>query len=113
MPVTGAKGGTRNASPQGLHDVSVDRRAEGLQGPRAVLEDRVVEGAQVEPRTEPRLRAGAKAPDLELADLVGERLSRPGDVAVHLVHDVVLREGRVREHEVDRLVPGPALRVHP
>src|SRR5438093_6160594 len=107
-----ARRAPRNASPQGPRDVSIDRRAEGLEGHRAVLEDRVVEGAQVEPRTEPRLRVGAKAPDLELADLVGERLSRPGDVAVHLVHDVVLREGGVREHELDRLVPGPALRVH-
>src|SRR2546429_1114787 len=94
----------QNASPQRLHDVSVDRRAEGLQGHRAVLEDRVVEGAKIEPRTEPLFRVGAEPPDLELADLVGERLSRPGDVAVHLVYDVVLREGRILDIEIDRLI---------
>ncbi len=49
---------------------------------------------------------------LELAELVGQRLAGVADVSVHLVGDVVLAEGRVLDHEVDRPLPRPAQRVH-
>src|SRR5258708_11171755 len=44
-------------------------------------------------------RVGAQLLDLHLAYLVGQRLSRPGNVAVDFVHDVQLRLGSV-VHEV-------------
>ena len=48
---------------------------------------------------EPRPGLVAEPEDLELAELVGERLARPDDVAIDLVLDVVGAEGRVLEHE--------------
>jgi hypothetical protein len=41
-----------------------------------------VEGAQIERRTERRFGALAQFDDLQLADLVGERLPWPGNIAV-------------------------------
>ena len=48
--------------------------------------------------------------DLQLAELVGERLARPGDVAVDLGLDLVERQRGVRGHVVDRLLARPAHR---
>ena len=49
--------------------------------------------------------------DLELTDLIGQRLSRHHDVAVDLVDDVVLRLGCVVLEEIDGLLPRPSLVV--
>ena len=60
-----------------------------------------------------RSRASARSrEDLQLAELVGQRLAGPADVSVDLVRDVVLAQRRVLGHEVDGLLPGPAQRVH-
>src|SRR4051812_42604781 len=79
-----------------LHALPEDRERD-----RARVEHSVVEAREVEARAELRACLGAELHDLELADLVSERLSRPHDVAVHLVRDVVLGEERVRDHEID------------
>ena len=57
-------------------------------------------------------RLAAQLLDLQLADLVRQRLARPGDVAVDLVDDVELGLRRVRLEVVDRLLPRPVLVVH-
>src|SRR5207244_4787795 len=55
----------------------------------------VVERADVEPRAEGGGRRVAQLAELQLADLVGERLAGIHDVAVHLDDDVLLRLGGV------------------
>jgi len=70
-----------------------------------------VELAQVELRSEPGRRPRAQLLDAQLADLVGERLPGPGDVAIDLVDDVVLALRGVRLEELDRLLARPALVV--
>ena len=72
-----------------------------------------MEGPDVEATAEARLGIGPQASDLELADLVGQRLARPDQVSVHLVGDVVDRERAVLGHELDRLRARPAQGVHP
>ena len=71
-----------------------------------------MERPDVEAAAEPGPGLVAQPSDLELADLVGEGLARPGDVAVDLVDDVVLGQGGVVEHEVDRPLARPAEGVH-
>ena len=79
----------------------------------AAAEHDVVESPDVELPAEILRRPGAQLLDLELADLVGQRLARPGDVAVDLVRDVELGLGGIGLEEIDRLLPGPALVMHP
>ncbi len=71
-----------------------------------------MEFADVEPGTQRRARVGPQPEHLELADLVGEGLAGPHDVAVDLVGDVVGCQRGVLGHEVDRLPARPAERVH-
>ena len=75
------------------------------------VEHLVVEGADVELVAERFLRAGAELEDLELADLVGQSLAGPGDVAVDLGLDAGLVDVRVVVEVVDHLLAGPALGV--
>ena len=57
------------------------------------------------------LGAVAQLADLELAELVAERLGGPGDVAVGLGLDGGLVDGAGLAEEVDDLVAAPALGV--
>ncbi len=50
--------------------------------------------------------------DFELADFVGERLARPGNVAVNLAGGVVFGGGDVGQKIVDGLLSSPVLVVH-
>ena len=81
-------------------------------GKRAAAEELVVEGAHVEPVAQRLLGLGAQRLDPELADLVRQRLARPGDVAVDLVVDVEIALAGVLLEVVDRLVARPLERVH-
>src|SRR5688572_3051407 len=85
-----------------LGDPGIDVALQHRQRQRARAEHHVVEGADVEALAELGGRARAQLLDLQLADLVGQRLARPGDVAVDLVDDVVLGLGRVGLEELDR-----------
>ena len=67
--------------------------------------------ADVEPAAERRPGRVAEPQDLELAELVGQRLAGHREVAVDLVGDVVLGERGVLDHERDRPVAAPAHRV--
>src|SRR6185436_8558156 len=86
-----------------LHDGAQDGQRQG-----ALLEDGVVEAPDVEAVPLALARLRSQPQDLELAELVGQRLTGVADVSVHLVGDVVLAERGVLDHEVDRLLPGPA-----
>ena len=66
-----------------------------------------MEGADLEFGPQCRLRLGPRLQDRHLAQIVGERLGRPGDVAVDLGADLVLGERRVVPQVGDRPVPGP------
>ena len=81
----------------------LDDLAQHGEWQRSAVQHRVVERTDVEAFSLPLTRLGAKTQQLHLADLVGERLGRPGDVSVHLVGDVVLAESSVLGHERDRL----------
>src|SRR5665811_2251564 len=89
----------------GQHDVGEDG-----QGQLAVPEHVVVEAPDVEGGTFPTLPLPAQALDLAPPGHVGERLARPGDVAIGLAGGV----GRVdagRDHRLERLLAAPAERV--
>ena len=74
-------------------------------------EHRVMEAAQVELGAQLLLRPRPQLADLELAQLVGQRLAGVGDVAVDLGVDIGVGQGRIVLHEGDRLLLGPALGV--
>src|SRR5690606_26312876 len=94
-----------------LPDPGVHAALEHVERQRTGTEQVIVEGADVEPLAEPRLGTGPELADLQLPDLVRERLARVADVAVDLVHDVELGLRGVVEKEIDGLLPRPALRV--
>src|SRR5579871_2803957 len=71
-------------------DEAIDARLEHRQRHRAELEHGVVEGADIEPIAERLLGALASLDDGALAKVVGQRLPRPCDVAIHLGADLVL-----------------------
>src|SRR5690606_13073322 len=74
-------------------------------------EDGVVEALLVETRAQLAFGFRAQVAQRAIADVVGQRLARPGDVTVDLVLDVELRQCRVAGQVVDRLLPRPALRM--
>ena len=57
------------------------------------------------------LGLGPQLEDLELADLVGERLAGNGDVALDLGDHLGLAHAAIVEHVADRLLAGPTLGV--
>lgn len=84
---------------------------EEVKGEGAGEEEGVVEGADVKAGAMGGFGAGAEVADFELADLVGEGLAGPGDVAVHFGDDVELGLGAVGEEVIDGLLSGPFLMV--
>ena len=48
---------------------------------------------------------------MQLADFVRQGLARPGDVAVDFGTHLVQRQGRIRRHELERLLAAPAFGV--
>ena len=65
-------------------DIRVDLLFEEIERQRAVPEHDVVEFPDVEARAQRLLGLAAQFFDLQLAELVRERLSRPGDIAIDL-----------------------------
>src|SRR5579862_462889 len=93
-------------------DEALDARLEHRQRYRAELEHGVVEGADIEAITECLLGALASLDDGALAEVVGQRLPRPCDVAIHLGADLVLGERGVLTQVSERLLTRPALRMN-
>src|SRR6185369_7381560 len=79
-------------------DPAVDLLLENRQRKRAGVEHLRMIFSDVELRPKRRLRLVAKLGDLQLADLVGQRLTRNGDVAFNLGRGVGLRFPRMVEH---------------
>jgi hypothetical protein len=71
-----------------------------------------VEAAQVETRTQRRFRALAQLDDLQFADLVGERLARPGNIAIDFGANLVHRQCGVRRPEIAGPPRASSHRVH-
>jgi hypothetical protein len=65
-------------------DPAVDLRFQHGERHRALAEQPIVKAAQVELCTEPLLGTASQRKQSLLADLVGKRLTRPGDIAVDL-----------------------------
>ncbi len=78
-----------------------------------MTQDPIVESTHVECLPEPRNRGGAELLELELAELVCERLSGRHDVPVDLDHDVMLGLPGVLAEELDGAFAAPTQRVHP
>ena len=111
---TGA-GGANRGSDQCPVAFPLNLFHELLQHPERHRPERqqpVVEGTEVEGGTGASAGLLPDLPDLQLADLVGQGLAGPGDVAVDLVLDLVAGERRVLLHVLDGLGPAPALVVH-
>src|SRR5438093_6253382 len=98
-----AQGTERSGNGRRKAQVAGNSLPEGPERQGAVAQHRIVEGADVEATAQASLRIGPEAPNLELADLVGQRLAGPDQVSVHLVGDVVHGERAVLGHELDRL----------
>src|SRR5690606_8575713 len=79
---------------------------------RALGQHRIVEGANVEIRAEFALGFRAQGDDADLAQLVAERLARPGDVAIHFGGYLVFAERGVVAQIGERLVATPSLAVY-
>ena len=85
---------------------------EEVQRQRAAVQDFVVEGADIELRSQLLLGMVAEFANLELPEFLAERLSGPGDVAVGLGLDRGLVDGTGLAHEFDDLIATPALGVN-
>ena len=73
----------------------------------------IVESTNIEFVAKAAFGIGAQRTYLQLTHFVRQRLSRPRNVAIDLVDDVMFGLGRVFHEKVDCLLPGPALVVHP
>src|SRR6185295_4998358 len=93
-------------------DPAVDPRLQHVERQGAGAEHLVVEPAHVEARAELLLLPLAQLEDLELPDLVAERLPRPDHVAVGLAMHLDLIDRRVVVEELHDLVARPVLRMH-
>lgn len=88
------------------------RRDIGVHGAfqrRQQLQDQIVEDPLVEPRPELGLGLGSLPANLDLAQLLRKRLTRPGDIAVDLRRDLMLRQRDILCKIVERLLPWPAV----
>src|SRR5215472_6564507 len=98
----------RIGPPAPFGDEAVDPRRQDRQWHRTELEHRVVEGADVEALGECLLGARSSFENGALAEVVRQRLSRPGDIAVYLGADLALGQGGIRAQIVHRLLARPA-----
>ena len=94
-------------------DELMDLVVEYRQRHRALGKQGVVEGADVEVRTELALGFGAQGDDADFAELVAQRLARPGNVAVDFGGDLVLAQRGMVAQIGQRLVAAPALVCRP
>ncbi len=72
-----------------------------------------MERAEVKSFAQLTLGIEAQLPDLQVADLVGQRLPRPGNVPVHFDSHLMFGQPRVFQEIIDGLLAAPAHRVDP
>src|SRR6267143_2432715 len=92
-------------------DPRVNPCVERVQRQRPRAEHLIVERANIEFAAERRRRVRAQLFDLQLADLVGERLARPYDVAIDFHGDVMLRLPGIGLEVVDGVLARPPHRM--
>src|SRR5688572_16105845 len=97
---------------QGVGDPALDFFAQHPQRQRSILENHVVEVADVEFGAKLLRGFFAQPPNLEVADHVGRGLTRRGDVAIDFRRGAVLVLRGVRAQVVNALLPRPAEHVH-
>src|SRR5687768_16127018 len=103
----------RRVLPTGLLcDPRLHPVAQDLQRQRAAQQELVMKCANVEALTQGRLRFLAQRPEAQLADLVSERLARPGDVTFQFGLNVVRRERGVLREATARLLDVPTQPVN-
>src|SRR5438309_3938805 len=85
----------------------LDVRLQQAQRDSALLQHRVVEGADIELTGEAALSVGAQLSNLELTEFVSQRLPRPHDVAVDLDRDVLIGLSRIVLEKLDGLLARP------
>src|SRR5258708_12422964 len=106
-------GSSRVASIRGLGvDPMLDMRLEETQRDRALLQDGVVEDADIEFGAEAALGFGTQLADFELDEFVGQRLAGPDDVTVDFDGDVLIGLAGVVLEKLDSLLAPPAHRMH-
>src|SRR5690606_14792971 len=108
-----AAGRGRSRPASTLGDEAAHLALQGRQWYRSQAQHLVVEGLLVEAVAEFVLGLAAQVQQGAVADVVGQRLARPGDVAVDLVDHVDLRQRGMAGQVVDRLLPAPAVLVQP
>src|SRR5678816_3447377 len=69
----------------------VDLRSEHIHGNGAIAQHLAVKISHIEGLAQLRLRFGAQCTDVQLAELVAERLAGPDDVALHFGDHIALR----------------------
>src|SRR5439155_2114687 len=106
-PVTMATRPSRLPAPAG--NPALHLRLQNAERHPAVFEQRVVEITQVERCAQRRLGLPPHAQDLELANLVAERLTGPGHVALRLTLRILTRAAEIGDGPFAR----PALGVEP
>src|SRR5262245_55905109 len=84
-----------------------------VQRHRALGQHDVVKAAEIELCAQARGRLRAELANLELTNLVAERLTGPDDVPIDLDADVLRGLRRVGGEELDRLLARPAHRMQP
>src|SRR2546430_1538704 len=102
----------RIGPPPAFGNETVDPGLQHRQRHRAELQHRIVKGAHVEALAERLLRARTGVEKRALAQVVRQRLPRPGDVAIHLGVDLALGERGVLPEVLDRPLARPALGVN-
>src|SRR5688500_5137536 len=96
-----------------LGDMRVDHPLEQSERDVAAEHQRIVERAEVETRAERLLGLFAQTDDLAVADLVAAGLAGPGAIAVDLALHLLDRRAVGCREPLDRMRPGPALRMKP
>src|SRR5258705_4176315 len=85
----------RLSAPFALRDPAIHFRVENAHRQRAVEQNLAMEVLDVELGAERLLRPVAHRANAQLPDFVRSRLTRPGDVAFDLRHDLRLRDRRI------------------
>src|SRR5438128_4117361 len=89
---------------------TIDVPFEQIKRQRPVVENRVMKLSNVEARSKFPRRPRPQFLDLQLAELISQRLAGPDDVTINLDDDVVFGLRRVRFHEINRLFAAPPKR---
>src|SRR5271154_212122 len=85
---------------------------QNAQRHRPVLQHRIMKLALIKFGSQPLLRLRTQTADLQLPQLVRQRLPRPHNVPVHLDSNVLIRLPRVVLEKLDGLLACPPHRIH-